>query len=914
MYENKKQRVRAIAAICTSVIGGFAFSNSSLAQQAAPAQKVEKIEVTGSNIKRVDSETPSPIQVITRDDIQKSGSNSVAELLRNIPSVVGGSLNDFNAGNGFARGTQSVSLRGLGSVATLVLVNGRRVETAPVADPNLGQGAAFNLNVIPVGAIERIEILKDGASAIYGSDAIAGVVNIILRKDYQGGEVSYTGGQNLDNDFRSQTIAGTVGFGDPAKDRYNVLVSAEYFKRDATRIFDAKDVKTQLYTTLTNRLIPNSTASYPANQRRETVNGNGAVTVALPLDPRCPAAFTFGALCRSNTFDDTNAEAKTERKSIFTRATMEFSPTVSAFGEFRFTRAETQFIAAPPALDAAAPTTWFNAAGQRFAYTLFLPVGHPDNPNPFRLGLRYRFVDLGRSFSNVTNDSTSVVAGLNGTWKTWDWESAFVFGKTKRADTFNGQLYFPALQAAVANGSYRFFGTNDPTLLASLEPYKTQRGNSKNTSWDLKGSTELTTMAGGPLALATGLQLRKEDFDIVSDPRIVAGDFVGLASSTVHGSRNVASFYGELSVPFVKNVEIQLAGRYDHYSDYGNSTTPKIGIKWSPVNQLAVRATYAEAFRAPSLLQISSGNVQSFNANLNDPVRCGKVGANADDCSTGNGGLGKNISSLISANTKLQPERSKSYTLGLIFSPTSNISASLDYFNIHRRDFIDRFDSQTVINNEFTAGFTGGTVFRDTNPATWLPGVPNSGPIQSTIRRFDNFGEAIVAGLDLDVSAKFNLGENGKLTLTGQGTYLTKTDWSLVKGGALVSGLGNFYIFETPRVRGTWSATWDYRDFSILGRYNYTGKWFYGDPVSGCYVSAATVTAIGGRCEVDKWATIDASVTYTGFKNVSLSLLARNITGRDAPYDPNQIVLGFNPTFHSGQGTNYVLNASYKFK
>ena len=903
-----KRIAKALIAIGVSSVG------TAFVAHAQQAQKVDKIEVTGSNIKRVDSETPSPIQVITREDIQKSGANSVAELLRDIPSVAGGSLNDFNAGNGFGRGTQSVSLRGLGSVATLVLVNGRRVETAPVADPNLGQGSAFNLNVIPVGAIERIEILKDGASAIYGSDAIAGVINVILRKDYTGGEVLYTIRQNHDSDFRSQSIAGTVGIGDLAKDRYNVLAAMEYFKRDATSIYEASNLQSQLYTTLANRLIPNSTLSYPANRRREAVNGNGAFTVALPLDPRCPPELTFGTLCRSNTFDDTNIEAATKRKSIFTRGTIEFSPTLSGFGEFRFTRAETQFIAAPPALDAGSPATWFNAAGQRFTYTLFLPVGHPDNPNSFRLGLRYRFVDLGRTFQNVTNDSTSAVAGLNGNWKNWDWESAFTFGQTKREDRNNGQLYFPALLAAVANGTYRFFGKNDPALIAALNPYKAQQGNSKNTSWDLKGSTELATMAGGPLALATGLQLRKENFDIVSDPRNVAGEFVNVASSTVHGSRNVSSAYAELSIPFIKNLEMQLAGRYDHYSDYGNSTTPKIGLKWSPTTQVAARATYSEAFRAPSLLQISSGNVQSFNNGLNDPLRCGKVGANPDDCSVGNGGTGRSISSLISPNKNLQPERSKSYTFGFIFSPTASTSASLDYFNIRRRDFIDRFDSQTVVNNEFNPGFTGGTVFRDPNPATWLPGVANSGPIQSTIRRFDNFGVAIVSGLDLDVSTNINLGAGGKLKLAGQGTYLTKSDWSLSKGGPIVSGLGNFYIFESPRVRGTITATWDYQDFSVLGRYNYTGKWFYGDPVSGCYLSAATVAAIGGQCEVDSFTTVDASVTYTGFKNLTISLLARNIGSRDAPYDPGQTTLGFNPTFHSAQGTNYVFSVGYKFK
>ncbi len=912
MQARRKTLTTAVAAIFA--IGAGTIVTNSPAQTAPAAQKVEKIEVTGSNIKRVDSETPSPIQVITREDIRKSGTNSIAELLREIPAVAGGSVQDFNGGNGFARGTQSVSLRGLGSVATLVLVNGRRVETAPVADPNLGQGASFNLNVIPLGAIERIEILKDGASAIYGSDAIAGVVNVILRKDYTGGEVVYTGRQNHNSDFTSNSIAGTVGFGDLAKDKYNVLASMEYFKRDPTSVYDGRDLQFSLYTTLSNRLIPNSTLSYPANRRREAVNGNGAFTVALPLDPRCPPDKTFGTLCRSNQYDDLQIEAKTERKSIFVRGAMDFSSSLSGFSEFRFTRADTQFISFPASLDAAAPTTWFNAAGQRFSYTLFLPVGHPDNPNPFRLGLRYRFVDLGRTYQNVTNDSTSVVAGLTGSWRTWDWDSAVVLGKTKREDTNNGNLYFPALQAAVTNGTYRFFGNNDPALLASLNPYKTQQGESKNTGWDLKGSTELGNLSGGPLALATGVQLRKEEFDIVSDPRNVAGEFVGVASSTVRGSRNVASIYGELSLPFIKNVEVQLAGRYDRYSDYGNSTTPKIGVKWSPLPQVAVRATYAEAFRAPSLLQISSGNVQSFNANLNDPVRCGKVGADPSDCSTGNGGTGLTISSLISANTKLQPEKSKSYTLGAIFSPSTSFQASVDYFNIHRRDFIDRFDSQTVINNEFTTGFTGGQVFRNPNPASWLPGVPNSGPIQSTIRRFDNFGEAVVAGFDVDVATNFNLGENGKLKLSGQATYLTKTDWSLVKGAQLISSLGNFYIYETPRTRGNVTAVWDYRDFSVLTRYNHVGKWFYGDPESGCYLSAARVTAIGGKCEVNAWGTTDVSVTYTGFKNTSLSFMIRNFFSRDAPYDDNQLTLGFNPTFHNPYGKNFVFTAAYKFK
>ena len=874
---------------------------------AVTTQKVEKIEVTGSNIKRVDSETPSPIQIITREDIKKSGTTTVAELLREIPSVSGGSVADFNGGNGFGRGNQSVSLRGLGSVSTLVLINGRRVEQAPIADPNFGQGAGFNLNVIPVGAIERIEILKDGASAIYGSDAVAGVINVILRKDYTGGEVSYSGRQNHDNDFRGQTISATAGWGDLAKDRYNVMVATEFFKREPTRLSEVVNVNEAALTTINLRNFPNSTASYPANLRREAVNGNGAFTVALPLDPRCPPELTFATLCRSNTNIYLNGESPAKRKAIFTRGAIDFSSSLSGFAEFRFTRAENTFTAAPPALDASAPTTWFNAAGQRFAYTLFLPVGHPDNPNAFRLGLRYRFQDLGTTYNYVTNDSTSGVVGLNGNWNNWDWESAFTYSKTKRLDHGNGQLLLPALEAAIANATYRFFGTNSPAVLASLLPYKDQNGLSKNTGWDLKGSREFGTLAGGPMALATGLQFRKENFDIASDPRNVAGQFIGVASSTVHGSRDVSSVYGELSVPFAKNVEMQIAGRYDRYSDYGNSTTPKIGIKWTPQSKVAVRATYSEAFRAPSLLQISSGNVQSFNAGIVDRLRCNAPGGLPEDCN-------KTISSLISANTKLQPERSKSYTSGIIFSPSVDTSVSVDYFNIHRRDFIDRYDSQTVVNNEGNPNFTGGIVLRDPNPATWLPGIPNSGPIQSTIRRFDNFGEAVVAGLDLDFTSNFNLGANGKIRVTAQSTYLTKSALSFQKNSPLVSGLGNFYGFETPRVRGSLTVNWTYQDWASFARGNYTGKWLYGEPNNVCYTSAAVLAVIGSQCEIPFWATMDAGTTYTGFKDLSLSVQVRNIFNRAAPYDPGNTVLGFNPTFHSGQGTNYVLSAIYKFK
>src|SRR5687768_2564645 len=190
------KRKKLPAALMTALGAGVLLAATSAGAQ--QAQRVEKIEVTGTNIKRTDVETPSVVQVITREQIERSGATSVAELLREVPAIAGGSAQDFDGGTGFQRGNQTASLRGLGSVATLVLLNGRRIAPAPYADPNLGQGSSYNLNTIPISAIERIDVLKDGASAIYGSDAIAGVINIILRKDYRGAEIAWSHWQKLD--------------------------------------------------------------------------------------------------------------------------------------------------------------------------------------------------------------------------------------------------------------------------------------------------------------------------------------------------------------------------------------------------------------------------------------------------------------------------------------------------------------------------------------------------------------------------------------------------------------------------------------------------------------------------------------------------------------------------------------------
>jgi iron complex outermembrane recepter protein len=878
-------------------------------------EKVEKIEVTGSNIKRTDSETPSLLQVLTREDIEKSGATTAAELLRAVPSIAGGALQDYDGGSGFSRATTSASLRGLGSVGTLILLNGRRIAPAANADPNTGQGQSYNLNTIPLSAIERIEIVKDGASAIYGSDAIAGVINFILRRDYVGARAQVSYGATSDGTFGNYTVSGTAGFGDLGRDRFNVVVSGEYFNRDKVTYKEGNGVLNEDYRRLANRDALTSTFAGIPNYYRERTLGNGVFNVALATDTRCPPAG-----CRDNGFNYINIQNEAERVGLLAKATFDFSSNLRASAEFGFTRATNNFDDSPPTLDGTGNgSIWFNRDGQRFRFLMTLPVGHPDNPFTTPVGLRYRFVDLGTTKTKTVNDSSRILGGLAGNHFGWDWDAALFYTKNSREETANGRLYLPALQAAVANRTYRFGGQNSAEVIAALNPYRTSTGETDLTQFDVKGNREVFALPGGPAIVAVGAEVRRESFDIVSDPRQVAGDFVGIASTTVGASRRVSSLFGEMSLPIIKKLETQLAVRFDRYSDYGNSTTPKIGFKWQPTPMIAFRGNYSEAFRAPSLTQTSNSRVQSFST-VTDPIRCPNgttplPGGDATDCT------GRTVASIFLPSTGLEPERSKSWAYGLIFEPIKDLSVQVDMFEIRRRNQIDRFSAQQVINNESVPNYVGGQVVRNTNPASFLTNaagnpIPGTGPVETTVRRFLNLGETRVKGVDLDARYRVGLG-GGRLDIGAIATWMLRYDYQLNKGDPFVNGAGNFYLFETPRLRGNVTANYKRGVWQGFARLNYTGGWDYSDPTvaSNCYLGGTSLTlAYLGQCKVKPWQTLDLGMTWEGIKNLSVSAVIRNVENKSAPYDPNQTTLGFNPTYHNPLGANGQFTISYKFK
>ncbi|MEH6459067.1 TonB-dependent receptor plug domain-containing protein [Chitinimonas sp. JJ19] len=922
------------ALLLVGIAGGA--SQFALAEE-APV-KVEKIQVTGSNIKRTSTESASPIQVIGREEIRKTGVTTTSELLKLVPAISSGGLDDLDSGTGFASGVATSSLRGLGSSSTLVLVNGRRMAPAAYADPNTGQSSLYNLNNIPLSAIERVEVLKDGASAVYGSDAIAGVINFILRKDYQGAQASLSGGGSLNGGFGNQSGNLSVGFGDPVSNRFNVMVSAEYRHREATPLSKAHAIKKDAYYQLDARLDPSaSSLAYPGNYYIERTQGSGAFTVLGVADNRCPTSMKVGTTCRWDFFKGLDAVSESDTGAVFSRASFSLGENLNAFAEVGYNRVEAEYRSNPRSV-AQTGSTWFTTDGQRKSFTFVLPANHPDNPynnptytqytpnNTRQVAVRYRFGDIPSSDS-VTNESTRVVLGLDGSHFGWDWNAGAMYSKAEREAVSRGLLLANELQSAINDLSYRPFGNNSAATIAKISPDQLYTGETEVSIGDLKGSTEFGNLPGGAIGVAVGLEARRESIKVTPDARLANAEFIGLGSSAADGSRNVRSVFGEFNLPLLKTLEAEAAVRYDRYSDYGSSTTPKLGLKWTPNGALAVRGSYAEGFRAPGLTQISKSSVQSFNTII-DPLRCGTskfpdVPANTIDPAsrdTGECTTGRSISSRIAANPDLEPEKSKSFTFGLVFAPSANFNGTVDIYQIRRKDEIDRLSSQYIMDQLHEGGESryADQISRNQNPDTWLRDtngniIPNTGPIISTVRKFFNLGESRVKGVDLDLNLRNNLGEFGRLSSNFNASYLISYKQAQFAGDEFVEYAGAYGpAGELPRLKSTLATTWSKGPYSVNGRINYTDGWYYGDGVSGCGGIAA-YQAMFPDCKVHSWTTFDLGMTYTGVKNLTIGGTLRNVFDRDAPYDPDNTTIGYNPGFHNPYGRYLSLSATYKF-
>ena len=809
----------------------------------------------------------------------------------------------------------------------------RGVLAAGLALADDGHVSYVDLSQLPFDAVERIEVLKDGASAIYGSDAVAGVVNIILRQQFTGVTVTGTAGTTYNGEGNQYKAAITGGIGDLTKDKYNVFVSLDAQKQE-----EMPSTNRPQYIGTTNLEFMGLPDTRPGNPPlgwgttsplgnvRPVAGNNLTGPTQGPyqsLPGYCPPANADSGFCRWEVKDYTDQQPQVDRFNAFLRGTYNFTDAVQGYTELSFFQVKTETRGTPTPTRA----QWYDPSTNNIKSTanIFLPVNHPDNPFGSQgLGARLYYVDaaLGGRDAEYTTDTQRYLAGVKGTTSGWEWDVAGLYIRSD-TDVTNKHFYdLNRLQQGLAGispyGYYRIGASavlNDPAIYGWIAPDRTNSAVSQNTIFDAKASRDLYKLDGGMLALALGYEFRREELSNPGVPGTDTGNVVGLGYSAGFGSRNVNAVYAEVYVPILKNLELTAAVRFDDYSDVGNTTNPKVGVKWTALPSLVLRGTWATAFRAPGLYETSTANATAGFTVARDPVRCPVTGSPADCAGQV---LGVNI-----GNPFIKPETSDTYTVGVIWEPVPGLSGTLDYWNIKTDNQITIGSVQGVLNSP--SNFPAATVGRDTNN---LPGIPNSGTVLYVSTPFQNANTVKTDGIDLDVIWKWNLKEYGMVTTEFQWTHVF--NYSQVLGGIeykYVGTSGNYDVSSgsgTPQDRWNLILGWAQGPWNVTGTVRYVSGYdevpFQGvssslsDPDGGCL----GIQYAGSNCSVASFTTLDLAATYSGFKNWQIFGSVVNVFNRIAPYAPaaayGLINYNYNYAYSGATGTQFNLGARYTFQ
>ncbi|PKI17145.1 TonB-dependent receptor plug domain-containing protein [Colwellia sp. 12G3] len=835
---------------------------------AAEEEEVERIEITGSHIKRTNMEGPSPVTSLSQEDIQKSGVTDLISLFTKLPISGQGTFStQANSSDDTANGGSSVSLRGLGADSTLILINGRRVSVSPFAK---GIDTAFvDINNIPLSAIKRVDILKDGASATYGSDAVAGVINIVLRDDVEGAEITAKIGATADGGGEEQSV--NLVFGNSTENSSHTFI-LEYMNREEVLYADRS------YSATSNQAA--RTGDPDATDFRSSAGIPG--TIALKDDPsnrlidlygndKCAAEDIDLAnnLCRYDYAPPMSMIPAAERFSWNYMGKYEINDNIRGFAE----------------LNGQNSKSTVRGAGSPSFNELFMDgdnVNHPFAEMPTHefyqqdLTMRRRTVDIGNREKRVDSTYYRAILGLQGDIEEWSWETAYSY--IKSASTERGVNGFPnsrRTQEAIDSGLWNPFepSSNSQESLDYIETTTTRFGKSTMESLDFKISGPLLDMPSGELMMAVGAEYREETISDNPDDQFLRGEVFGTEATQANGSRDNLAFFGELAIPVIDNLEIQLAVRYEDYSDFGTTTDPKISFLWSPLDDFSLRGSYGTAFRAPSLHQLGLGRTDE-SPNLVDTLRCDAIGNQDRACEP------QEYTAVFEGNPNLGPEESESYNLGIIYNITEDLNFSVDYYNYDISNIIDS-DTQLVMD---LYGLDNTIVERR---PTSIPNDP--GEVIQVNDSFQNIGDLQTSGIDLDV--RYNLDTDAGTFKFGyvMNYVLSFEDYKNTKEGG----------FEQPQMRWTTSIDWVLDDVSARAAINYID-------------SFEQEASLKLSQKVDAMVTLDASINYFGFEDVVLTVGATNLTNEEPPFAYHDF-MGFAVNVHSGQGRFAYAQATYKF-
>lgn len=980
------------------------------AQATEDESEIEVVSVIGSNIRGSSITSALPVTELNAEDIAATGALDGDELLRSIPQIgaVGFTgTRGGNTGTNAARGDiGSVNLRSIGEGNTLVLLNGRRLVNHPITQTNFGVPVtSINSNALPVSGLSRVEILRDGAGALYGADAVAGVVNYVTKKEYQGGSVKVRYGTESGTNRDDFTLSGNKGF-EFNEGRTFFMLSANYAKKNGIQASekdyasnqDLRSRAPELFagdTDFDNRstLEPYADLHYIGlassiddyiirpvsyvNNAGVQQSGDSCGGGALPSgggilgDVCLDAAGSHDRALRPNRNEERTLVPDIERLNIYTSLSHDFDD-MEFYNESTYysSKAERQWEQS-----AILSNGTFDVPAQSY-YNPFGPVNFADGrANPNRIAgldtsivpveglaynLRIRPTDVGPRQVEVESSSFRFLNGLRGNYGDWDWDTGLLYSEAETDDVATNRISSPLLLAQLsldtAEAYNPFTGVNPnvlssiidatPNPQASIDPFLTRSVRSAKTKLtlvDFKASNPyLFAMPGGDAGIAFGLEWRKDEvvednssnFD-GSEPFVEGNSNPVNASSLqgssvrldVSGERKVFSAYTELALPLladlpaVHKLDMQLAVRYEDFSDIGNITRPKLAVSWFPIEMLQFRGAVSKGFRAPNLIQINSPGAtlttgvddfaeNSLDANNNVVVNS----ANLADGGPGNG----NYNLATSGNKDLKPEKSENTSLGFTLQPTDNLTITYDWWEIETTDTVGVLSDENISRLDLILRGNGST-----NPDVIRGPADADNPLGEIVqinRRYENLNTRTITGYD--VSIKYGLDtSSGNFKLSLDGARTLKFDQEaggdaldIVNAGADPAVLGTAVgdivgTASIPEWQATASLKWKSNDelWSAGMFVKYVGE---------VDVTSASITVDNETIfyEMKSQVRANAYITrrdFMEYENLNLSFGVNNLFDQDPPLNDN--TFGFDGSLHSSRARYFYTSVNYSF-
>ena len=871
------------------------------AQDTAPIQRVE---ITGSAIKRIDAETAVPVTVVKMADLKKEGITTIEQVLANlsVSQSSQGTSQVVGLGTG---GASFADLRGVGANKTLILLNGRRLAN------NAFDSSAPDLNMIPFAALERVEVLRDGASSLYGSDAVGGVINFITKKDWQGGTVTVgADSPQHDGGFAKSANLG-YGFGDLDKDGFNIFAMVDH--QSQNRIHGTERDFNKRYA---GGL---SASTSPANYYQAGDSGNPAGPACSSSPNLIPGA---NGSCQMTTSAFVDYIPKSERTTGLIKGTFKLNADHELGVEYLTTQSKVSSGIAPVPygglyINRNRPDGSLNpyfpgngAVANSIALDpTFMDIGGSITPGvqPGFVHARWRDLPNGSRADENINKQERLVVELKGTVAGWDYQTALTYNQNKVKENLNGYSDGGIIAQGVLDGVINVFGDQSAAGTALLNSaalsgnIMNAKGISKGA--DIKLSREVGDWlnTGHQAGLAVGAQYEHQEFLSAANPefaeKVIAS--TGIDPNTLNeGSRSVSAFFTEVNVPVLKNLDVTAAFRYDKYSDFGHTTNPKFSFVYRPASSLLLRGSYSKGFRAPSLYEINAANSYTNAANtLDDPINC--PGGSPIPGKSAAANCGQQFQVLNGGNKNLSPERSKNGTLGVVWEPINNLSLSADYWAIRLTQQIGNLQDYDVLGDATTFA-----PYYHRNPSGDLAVDGSQCPNPITCGYLDlrtqNLGDMNTNGVDLSATYKLRTKDFGVFNFAYNGTWVHKYEYQNFVGDEMHQNVGVFSgngpIF---RWQNTVNVNWS------------QGK--FGAGVSGHYKSGYLDQ--DAENHVASYTTFDGYGSWEAIKGLTLTAGVRNMFDREPPlsYQTTAFQAGYDPRYTDPTGRTYYVRATYNF-